>query len=66
MRRLWSLKRLREERAMSQRELAAEAGVSQDTIGQLERGEREAQHQTVKKLARALEVGPPELMKKED
>ncbi len=54
---------LREERALSQRDLSAIAGVAPDTIGQLERGERKAQPRTIRKLAEALSVEPKELMR---
>jgi DNA-binding CsgD family transcriptional regulator len=50
------LKRIREERALSQRDLAARSGVAQDTISELERGERQARPSTVRKLAEALGV----------
>jgi transcriptional regulator with XRE-family HTH domain len=41
--------------------LAAKSGVAQNTISQLERGERKAMPSTVRKLAEALGVGPQEL-----
>lgn len=47
---------------MSQRELGRMAGLAHDTIGQIERGERNAQMKTIRKLAEALEVEPHELM----
>lgn len=65
MRVLWRLRDIRDERAMTQEELAEAAGVGQDTISQLERHEREAQPRTIKKLAKALGVEPRELMKEE-
>ena len=58
------LKELREERALSQRGLAALAGVAKDTIGQIERGKRKAHPTTARKLADALGVEPKELMRK--
>jgi len=57
------LKELRRERALSQRELAQLSGVSYDAIAKLERGRREAQPRTVRRLAEALGVEPGELMK---
>ncbi len=46
----------------TQAELAAEAGVSRDTISKLESGARKSAHgPTVAKLAQALRVGPQEL-----
>ena len=50
---------------MSQRDLAAAAGVSQATIVRLERGE-EARFVSLRKLARALGVEPVELMGEEE
>ena len=58
------LLRLREERALSQRDLARMADVAQATVGQIERGERNAQPRTIRKLAEALEVEPRELMRR--
>ena len=56
------LRRLREERAMSQRDLASAADVTQTTIVRAERGE-DTRHVTVRKLAKALKVEPVELMR---
>ena len=55
------LRKLREERAMSQRDLAERAGVSQATIVRAEGG-TETRHVTVRKLAKALDVEPAALM----
>ena len=60
------LRQLRKEHAWSQRDLARESGVSQDAIARLELGQREAQPRTVRRLAAALGVEPPELMKGND
>jgi transcriptional regulator with XRE-family HTH domain len=57
------LRRLRKEHAWSQRDLARESGVAQDTITRLETGQREAQPRTVRRLAESLDVEPRELMK---
>lgn len=60
------LRRLRQERALSVRELSEKAGVSTETIYSLEHGRREwAWPRTVRRLAQALEVEPKELMKEE-
>jgi transcriptional regulator with XRE-family HTH domain len=56
------LKRLRRERVLTIRELADEAGVSKTTISNIENGQREAYPSTIRKLARALEVPPSELV----
>jgi transcriptional regulator with XRE-family HTH domain len=58
------LRKLRAERALSLRELATESGLSHNTIWQLERGKGGAHPRTVRLLAKALGVTPPELMAK--
>ena len=58
------LRQLRREHAWSQRALARQSGVSQDTITRLETGQREAQPRTMRRLAEALGVEPRELMKR--
>jgi transcriptional regulator with XRE-family HTH domain len=61
------LRRLRQERVLSVRELSKRAGVSTETIYSLEHGRREwAWPRTIRKLAAALEVEPKELMKGEE
>jgi transcriptional regulator with XRE-family HTH domain len=57
------LRRLRRERALSQRELSRMTGIAFDTISRLETGKQRAQPRTIRKLADALGVEPPELMK---
>ena len=57
------LRRLRQERALSLRELGEMSGVSFDSIHKLETGRRAAQPRTIRKLADALDVEPKELMK---
>jgi transcriptional regulator with XRE-family HTH domain len=56
------LRRLRVGQVLSQRDLAARAGVAANTIGELEAGKRRAYPVTVRKLARALGVPPQELL----
>jgi DNA-binding CsgD family transcriptional regulator/DNA-binding Xre family transcriptional regulator len=56
------LRFVRERQAVSQRALAAMSGVAQNTISQLERGERKAMPSTVRKLAEALGVEPAVLL----
>ena len=58
---LTNLRRLREQRALSQRDLSEQSGVAQATIARLEAG-RDARHVTTRKLAAALGVTPAELM----
>jgi transcriptional regulator with XRE-family HTH domain len=59
------LRRLRRERALSQRELSRMTGIAFDTISRLETGKQQAQPRTIRRLAEALGVEPKELMKGE-
>ncbi len=59
------LKRLRQEQALSLRDLAERSGVAYDTINRLELGKQDAQPRTIRGLAEALGVEPKELMKGE-
>ncbi len=59
------LRRLRRERALSQRDLTRITGIAFDTISRLETGKQQAQPRTIRKLAEALGVEPRELMKGE-
>jgi transcriptional regulator with XRE-family HTH domain len=59
------LRRLRRERALSQRALALASGVGLDTVNKVETGVRDALPTTLRKLADALGVEPRELMKGE-
>ena len=56
------LKELRRLRALSQEELAEESGVGRATISRIERGETGAHGRTLRRLAKALEVGVEELV----
>ena len=57
------LRQLREERFLSHRELAKAAGVSPTTVLTLEqRNDIEPQRRTIRKLAKALEIEPTELV----
>lgn len=60
-----SLRRLRELRALSQRDLAALAGMSVTTVNRLELGRRRPQQRTVRKLAQALGVSPEQLLSRQ-
>jgi DNA-binding XRE family transcriptional regulator len=60
------LRRLRRERALSQRALARAAGVGLDAVNRIEKGRRDALPSTLRKLAGALGVEPRELMKGEE
>ncbi len=57
-----NLRRLRELRALSQRELAALAKLSVTTVNRIETGQRKPMPRTVRKLAEALGVTPEELL----
>jgi transcriptional regulator with XRE-family HTH domain len=59
------VKRLREEKVLSQRELARMAGLTQMTVWRIENGYRDARPGTIRKLAVALGVEPKELVKRE-
>ena len=60
------LKALRYQRVLTLRELEQLSGVAYNTIWHLENGKRGAQPRTLRKLARALDVEPEELVKTED
>ncbi len=57
-----NLRRLRELRALSQRELALQAKLSVTTVNRIETGQRKPMPKTVRKLAEALGVTPEELL----
>jgi len=57
-----NLRRLRELRALSQRELAARARLSVTTVNRIETGQRKPMPRTVRRLAEALGVTPEELL----
>jgi transcriptional regulator with XRE-family HTH domain len=59
------LRRLRRERALSQRDLTRMTGIAFDTISRLETGKQRAQPRTIRKLADALGVEPRVLMKED-
>jgi transcriptional regulator with XRE-family HTH domain len=59
------LKRLRDDIALSQRELARLAGLTQMTVWRLENGFEHAHPQTIRKIAGVLGVKPKEILKKE-
>jgi transcriptional regulator with XRE-family HTH domain len=68
MNRFWQidggrLRSLRKERLLTQVELSKMTGVAQDSISSLETGKREAHPGTIRKLAKALDVEPTELIK---
>jgi transcriptional regulator with XRE-family HTH domain len=59
------LRELRRRRVLTLEELAQKAGVGRNTVWRLEHGLMGAQPRTIRKLARALDVEPEELVKTE-
>ncbi len=57
------LRDLRVRRALTQEELAEKANVGTNTVARLERNETEPHMSTLRKLARALDAEPEELVK---
>ena len=57
------LKRLREERVLSQRELARMAGLTHQTVWRYENGSTNAYPRTIRKIAGVLGVQPKDLVK---
>jgi transcriptional regulator with XRE-family HTH domain len=60
------LRELRRRRVLTLEELAEKAGVGRNTIWRLEHGVMGAQPRTIRKLAKALNVEPEELVKTGD
>jgi transcriptional regulator with XRE-family HTH domain len=60
------LRELRRRRVLTLEELAQEAGVGRNTIWRLEHGVMGAQPRTIRKLAKALNIEPEELVKTGD
>ncbi len=58
------LTRLREDRVLSQRDLAKMAGLAQGTVWRLENGFTEAHPSTIRKLAKVLGVEPREMVRR--
>ncbi|HEV2094719.1 MAG TPA: helix-turn-helix transcriptional regulator [Rubrobacter sp.] len=56
------VKRLRDERALTQRELADKAGLTVAALSRIERNNAEPRPTTRRKLAEALGVDPSELI----
>jgi transcriptional regulator with XRE-family HTH domain len=56
------LKGIRAARGFSQRDLAKAAGIAQNTISAIERGNRPAQPSTLRKLADGLDVSVDSLL----
>ncbi len=56
------LREFRTRRLLTQEELAERANVSPSTIANVERDNREPHFRTIRKLARALDIDPTELL----
>ena len=61
-----NLRRIREERLMTQQEVAEDADLGLSTVLRIENDRVEPRFSTIRKLAKALEVDARELTKKED
>lgn len=59
-----NLRRIRHERAMSQDDLAYEAGISRSYLSQLEKGAFYASLKILGKLAHVLKVEPAEFLRR--
>jgi len=57
------VRRLRQERDMSQWELSERAGIHKNTPGLIERGERSPALETINAIARALDLRGSELLR---
>ena len=56
------LKEIRIKRLLTQEELAEKAGVSAATVVNVERNNQEPHFRTIRKLAKALDIDPTELV----
>lgn len=54
---------LRRERLLTQEELSNKSGVGVASIIRIERGQVEPRFSTIRKLAKALDIDPPELVR---
>lgn len=58
-----NIRLIRSNLGLSQEHLAEEAGLHRTYIGSIERGERNVSIDNIERIARALKVGPEELLK---
>lgn len=61
---MMEVRRLRQARGWNQTELAYHSGLAPSVISQIENGKRDPSAGTLRKLAKALEVGVPDLFPK--
>jgi transcriptional regulator with XRE-family HTH domain len=59
------VKRVRVRALLTQQELAERAGIGLTTLNRIENNHAEPQFRTIRKLARALNVAPSELLPRE-
>ena len=57
-----NLKRQRTRKALTQEELALQAGLTTASVARIERNETEPRMSTLRKLAKALDIDPAELV----
>jgi transcriptional regulator with XRE-family HTH domain len=60
-----NLKRLREDRLLTQAELAERAGVALSSLVRIENNQVDPRFSSIRKLAQALDADPKELTKRE-
>ena len=60
-----NLRRLRQEKSLSQEELADRADINRNYVGMLEREENAASVDMLEKLAAVLEIDPVELLRRD-
>lgn len=57
-----SIRKIREEKAITQEQLALDAGLNRAYIGYIERGERNPTLKTIEKIAKILKVSTKKLL----
>jgi transcriptional regulator with XRE-family HTH domain len=60
------VKRARERALLTQEELAARAGIGTATLNRIEKDHVEPHFRTIRKIAKALDVNPKELIPEEE
>ena len=61
-----NLRRLREDRLLTQAELAEQAGIALSSLVRIENDQVDPRFSSIRKLARALDAHPKELTTRED
>ncbi len=57
-----AIRKIREEKGITQEKLALEAGLNRAYIGYIERGERNPTTKTISKVAKALKISASDLL----